>query len=55
MPGTFTLNPTIKKIYDVRRKSIETGENMDFGTAESLAFGSLLKEGFNVRLTGQDV
>ena len=55
IPEDFTLNSQIKKIYDARNKAIETGEGIDFGTAESLAFGSLLQEGFNVRLSGQDV
>lgn len=45
----------IKKIYDQRRESINTGQSVDFATAEALAFASLLKEGFNVRLSGQDV
>lgn len=55
VPESFNINPTIKKIYEQRKKSIETGEGIDFGTAESLAFGSLLREGFNIRLSGQDV
>ncbi len=55
IPSTFNIHPTIKKIYELRKKSIEIGEGIDFGTAESLAFGSLLNEGFNVRLSGQDV
>lgn len=45
----------IKKIYDQRKESIEAGTGIDFATAESLAFGMLLKEGFNVRFSGQDV
>jgi 2-oxoglutarate dehydrogenase E1 component len=55
IPQDFNIHPQIKKIYDARRQSIETGEGIDFGTAEALAFGSLLQEGFNVRLSGQDV
>lgn len=55
VPQDFNIHPQIKKIYDARRQSIETGEGIDFGTAEALAFGSLLQEGFNVRLSGQDV
>jgi len=45
----------LKKIFEARDKSLETGENIDFGTAEHLAFCSLLEEGYNIRLTGQDV
>ena len=55
IPADFNIHPQIKKIYDARRQSIETGEGIDYGTAEALAFGSLLQEGFNVRLSGQDV
>ena len=51
----MTLNPVIKKIYAQRVKSIESGQGIDFATAESLAFGSLLVDGFNIRLSGQDV
>lgn len=42
-PSDFSINPQINKIYDARRKAIENGEGVDFGTAESLAFGSLLE------------
>jgi 2-oxoglutarate dehydrogenase E1 component len=36
----------------LREKSIAEGKNIDFATAESLAFASLIKEGYGVRLTG---
>jgi len=55
IPKNFNVNPTIKKIYDQRRTNIETEGVVDFATAESLAFGSLLNEGFNIRFLGQDV
>lgn len=51
----FTLHPQLKKIFDARDKSMSTGEHIDFGTAEHLAFSSLIEEGYGVRLTGQDV
>ena len=35
-------------------KSIETGKEIDYGTAEALAFASLLDEGYSVRLSGED-
>ena len=38
-----------------RLKKIEAGTSLDWGTAESLAVGSLLYQGFNVRFSGQDV
>jgi 2-oxoglutarate dehydrogenase E1 component len=43
IPDDFNINPQIKKIYEARRKSLESGDGIDFGTAESLAFASLLK------------
>lgn len=55
LPSDLEVHPTIKKIYEQRVKSIEEGKGIDFATAESLAFGSLLEEGFSVRLSGQDV
>jgi hypothetical protein len=37
-----------------RLSSVEKGEGIDFATAEAMAFGSLLLDGYNVRLCGQD-
>ncbi len=54
LPDTLNVHKTIHRIYDKRRKMIETGENIDWATAESLAFASLLAERFPVRLSGQD-
>ena len=53
-PPEFKLHRTIQRFLDNRRKSIETGEGIDWATAEALAFGSLLLEGHRVRLSGQD-
>mmetsp|Transcript_1217 Transcript_1217/g.1983 ORF Transcript_1217/g.1983 Transcript_1217/m.1983 type:complete len:1018 (+) Transcript_1217:119-3172(+) len=55
VPEDFTLHKQLKKIYNARKKVIEEGKGIDWGTAESLAFGTLLMEGNHVRLTGQDV
>jgi len=55
-PDWFTPHPRIKRfVLDKQRKVLETGEGVDWGTAENLAFASLLMEGFRCRLTGQDV
>jgi 2-oxoglutarate dehydrogenase E1 component len=54
-PPGFNLHRTIRRFLDNRRKAIEIGEGIDWATAESLAFGSLLLEGHRVRLSGQDV
>ena len=54
IPANFKVHKTLKKIFDLRVKSIESGKTIDWSTAESLAFGTLLTEGFSVRLSGQD-
>jgi 2-oxoglutarate dehydrogenase E1 component len=54
IPSNFSIHKTLKKIFDLRLKTIEEGKGIDWTTAESLAFGSLLLEGFSVRLSGQD-
>lgn len=55
LPATFTPHRQIKKVYEQRRKMIETGEGIDWAFAEALAFASLVSEGTHVRLSGQDV
>jgi 2-oxoglutarate dehydrogenase E1 component len=54
VPLNFSIHRTLKKIFDLRLKNIEEGKGIDWTTAESLAFGTLLTEGFSVRLSGQD-
>ena len=54
VPDDFHIHRTAKRFVDNRRKAIETGEGIDWATGEALAFGSLLREGFPVRLSGQD-
>jgi 2-oxoglutarate dehydrogenase E1 component len=54
IPKSFTPHKTIARIMANRRKMIEDGTGIDWATAESLALGSLLTEGFRVRLSGQD-
>ncbi|KPI87352.1 putative 2-oxoglutarate dehydrogenase E1 component [Leptomonas seymouri] len=54
-PPDFQVHPKLKTLLDRRVESIETGTGIDWGTAEALAFGSLLLEGHQVRVTGEDV
>jgi len=54
VPQGFHVHKTIQRFLDNRVKAIETGEGIDWATAEALAFSTLLKEGFPVRLSGQD-
>jgi 2-oxoglutarate dehydrogenase E1 component len=56
VPAGFTVNPKLQRlVLDKRVEMVNTGKNIDWGCAEMLAFGTLLLEGHNVRLTGQDV
>ena len=50
----LNLHKTIVKILNNRKEAVKKGSNIDWSTAESLAFGSLLEEGYPVRLVGQD-
>jgi 2-oxoglutarate dehydrogenase E1 component len=54
-PKDFNIPPTIKKIYDERKNNFNNNEPLDWATMECLAFATLLKEGYGVRLSGQDV
>ena len=53
-PDNLNIHKTLARILGVRKSMIESGKSIDWATAEGLAFGSLLKEGFPVRLVGQD-
>uniref|UniRef100_A0A0G4FH86 2-oxoglutarate dehydrogenase, mitochondrial n=1 Tax=Chromera velia CCMP2878 TaxID=1169474 RepID=A0A0G4FH86_9ALVE len=55
LPESFQPHPTIGKTFKARLAAIESGEEVDFGLAENLCYGSLLADGFHVRLAGQDV
>lgn len=54
IPETFNAHRTLQRVIKNRRKMIESGEGIDWAMAEALAFGTLLLEGFPVRLSGQD-
>jgi 2-oxoglutarate dehydrogenase E1 component len=54
VPEGFALNPKIARQLDVKRAMIESGDGIDWATAEALAFGSLLLDGHRVRLSGED-
>jgi 2-oxoglutarate dehydrogenase E1 component len=55
VPESFNLNSKLRRFFDARKKAIESGKGIDWATAESLAFGTLLTEDILVRLSGQDV
>ena len=54
IPSEINIHKTIFKILELRKQSIIKKKGIDWSTAESLAFGTLLEEGFPVRLVGQD-
>jgi 2-oxoglutarate dehydrogenase E1 component len=54
LPAGFHLHRTLNRFLENRRKSIETGANIDWATGEALAICSLLLDGNKVRLSGQD-
>ena len=53
-PEGFALHRTVERLLGAKAKMFETGEGFDWATAEALAFGSLMLEGYPVRLSGQD-
>ncbi len=55
LPHSDKLFKKTRKLLDDRRKMIETSGFLDWGMAESLAYASLLEEGHDIRLSGQDV
>lgn len=54
-PETHKVNSKIVRQLKARDKMMENGEGLDWATGELLAYASLLKEGFPVRISGQDV
>ncbi|HET6468752.1 MAG TPA: 2-oxoglutarate dehydrogenase E1 component [Geminicoccaceae bacterium] len=55
MPASLKVHKRLQRVIGQRREAVESGQGIDWATAEHLAFGSLLIEGFPVRLSGQDV
>jgi len=51
----FTPHRNLARIIATRGKTVEDGQNIDWATAETLAFRSLVLEKKHVRLSGQDV
>lgn len=55
IPEDFNIHSKLTRFLDARKAMFESGEGFDWATAEALAFGSLVSEGYGVRLSGQDV
>ena len=54
VPDNVNIHRTLKRLVEAKAKMIEAGTSLDWATGEALAFGTLLCEGFPVRLSGQD-
>ncbi len=54
VPDEVKIHKTLNRVLDAKRQMFDEGAGFDWATAEALSFGSLLAEGFAVRLSGQD-
>jgi 2-oxoglutarate dehydrogenase E1 component len=54
IPEGLTVHKTLGRVLDAKREMFNSGAGFDWATAEALAYGSLVTEGYNVRLSGQD-
>ena len=54
IPKNFKMHKTLIKLFEVKKKIFTGDQPVDWSTAESLAFATLVNEGFSVRLSGQD-
>ena len=54
MPEGFVLQPRVEKVISDRRLMSQGELPIDWGMAENLAYASLLKAGYGIRLSGQD-
>lgn len=55
VPKGFKLNKKVERLLSQRREMIDSGEGIDWGMGEHLAFATLLADGHPIRLSGQDV
>lgn len=54
VPGHIKLHNRVAKLMQAREKMAAGEQQMDWGFAETMAYGTLVNEGFNIRLCGQD-
>ena len=52
-PDGFTVHPKLERVFRARQAAYEAG-TVDWALGEAMAYGSLLLEGIDVRLSGQD-
>ncbi|MDP1667448.1 2-oxoglutarate dehydrogenase E1 component [Phaeovulum sp.] len=53
-PQSFDLHKTVARQLEAKAEMFRSGKGFDWATGEALAFGSLVAEGYGVRLSGQD-
>ena len=53
-PEGFNTHPKLVRQFEAREKAYQTDGDFEWGVGEALAIGSLLSEGFDVRLAGED-
>lgn len=54
LPSGFTPHPKIATLMQKRFEAVQKGEGIDWGNAETLAYATLLDQGYSVRMSGQD-
>mgnify|MGYP000418556658 CR=1 FL=1 len=54
VPDDLAIHKTLGRVLQAKADMFKSGEGFDWATAEALAFGSLVTEGYGVRLSGQD-
>src|SRR3546814_16204960 len=54
IPDDVDVHKTLRRVIDGRAEMFKSGENFDWATGAALGFGTLLSEGYQVRLSGQD-
>ena len=52
LPQDLQFHKNVRKIFEARVKSFETGQGIDWGTAEALACATLIQDGYHVRISG---
>ena len=55
LPSGFELHPRVAKVMEDRNKMAHGEQALDWGFAENMAYATLLMEGYDIRLTGQDI
>ena len=55
VPRHFNLHPRIQRVLFSRNQMLNIGKRIDWGMGETLAYATLLKDGYNIRMSGEDI